>query len=257
MLKLSIAAVLLAASCLAAELPICVSANDLAAQYAYDKTAANAKYKGKMLLVKGQVDHLRLGGREVDLKSEGLSLVRCAGADFRSLREGQQVTLKCKGDGTFGPITLSSCSIVPSQSACVEEKKPPIRPASPGFVQLTMTPQLQGQSVLISGTTNLKDGAVLNYEVEHELFQKQPQNNRFARGNIIVKGGRYSGTVNAVGWPRGKITVWVGFQTFVKEQPSWVRTQYGESGQKMEGLNVKLAGQGVKRAEVQKTLIKP
>src|SRR5438876_6148907 len=108
-----------------ADLPICASSNKLAAQYTYDKSAADVKYKGKVLVVKGVVHQVN-NPREVDLKSEGLYLVRCSGLDFRSLTEGQQVTLQCKGDGTFSPITLSSCLIVSPQTACVPDKQTPV-----------------------------------------------------------------------------------------------------------------------------------
>jgi hypothetical protein len=69
---------------------------------------------------------------------------------------------------------------------------------------------------------------------------------------------RYSAAVNVAGWPRGKIKVWVGFLTIgVKEQPQWVRDQFGEKGQKMEGPTVKLTVMGIKRAELEDTVLKP
>jgi hypothetical protein len=241
--------------CRTAELPICVSANELAGQYIFNKTVADAKYKGRTLVVKGLVYGVRSAGREVDLQSEHLYNVRASGTDFSSLRKGQKVTLKCQGDGTFAPLTISSCSIVPPETACTAEQQPPVNPGSSTYVELTLTAELQGQSVKIAGTANLKDGAVLNYEVEHEVFDLK--NEAFTDGDAIVRGGRYSAAVNVAGWPRGTIKVWVGFQTFIKEQPQWVQGQYGELGQKMEGPTVKLAGKGVKRAELEVTLLKP
>ena len=74
---------------------------------------------------------------------------------------------------------------------------------------------------------------------------------------MVVKDGRYSATVKILGWPRGRISVWVGFQTLVKGQPAWVKTLYGELGDKMEGPDVKLGAGGTKRVEIEKTLVKP
>ena len=129
-------------------------------------------------------------------------------------------------------------------------------PGSPTLVDLTLEPRFQGQSVLVSGTTNLKDGAVIGYEVEHELSTAGIKNNWFKDGNIVVKNGRYLGSVKVAGWPRGKISVWVTFMSFLKEQPKWAKTLYGEGGKNMEGPTVKLAGQGIRRAELQKELVK-
>jgi hypothetical protein len=84
--------------CRQAELPICVSSTELSAQYGYDKAAADAKYKGKALVVNGLVRSVGLYGKEVDLQGEFYS-VRASGADFSALRKGQEVTLKCRGDG--------------------------------------------------------------------------------------------------------------------------------------------------------------
>jgi hypothetical protein len=242
--------------CRTADLPICISANELAGQYIYNQTAAAAKYKSKALVVKGLVHSVGANGRAVDLQTEHLFIVRASGTDFSSLRKGQEVTLRCQGDGTFAPITVSSCSIVSPETACAAEQQLPVNPASSTYVELTLMAELRGQSVTLAGTSNLKDGAVLSYEVEHELFDLK--NKAFADGDAIVKAGRYSATVNVAGWPRGTIKVWVGFQTVgVKGQPKWVKDQYGELGQKMEGPVVKVAGQGVKRAELEVTVIKP
>jgi hypothetical protein len=239
-----------------ADLPTCISANDLAAQYGYDKAGADAKYKGKTLAITGLVEQKRIDPNEVDLKSDGLYLVRARGQNLTVLRAGQSVTLQCTGDGTVSPLTVSSCSIVPADTKCIVETKPVVHPGSPTFVELNLMPQLQAQIVLITGTTNLKDGAVLNYEVQHERYPSNLKSNLFADGNLVVNGGKYSGTVNVARWPPGKITVWIGFQTFVPKQPAWVKAQFGDTGQEMQGPTVKLAGKGVKRAELEKTLVK-
>lgn len=241
-------------SCGPTEIPICISAYDLASQYGYDKAAADLKYKGKSLLITGTVEGVRLDPHQVDLRSESLYLIRCRGQDFSSLRKGEEVTVRCKGAGKLAPVTVSSCQIVPRNTACTAEQKATIPYGSPTLVELTLEPRLQGQSILVSGTTNLKDGALIGYEVEHERFDVK--NNFFKDGNIAVKNSQYSGRVSIVGWPPGKIKVWVTFMSFLNEQPQWARTLYGEGGKNMDGPTVKLAGQGIKRAEIQKDLVK-
>lgn len=243
-------------SCGPAETPICVSANDLSAQYGYDKAAADAKYKGKTLIITGPVNDIRLDPHQVDIKTDATYVIRAIGQDFSSLRKGEEITVRCKGDGTLAPITVSSCVLVPRNTACIAEQKPAIDPNSRTLVELTLEPRLQGQSVVVSGTTNLKEGAYIGYEVEHETYLGDMKNSWFKDGNIVVRNGRYSGTVSIAGWPRGEIKVWVTFMSFLKEQPEWAKTLYGEGGKDVDGPTVKLAGQGIKRAEIEKRLIK-
>ena len=95
-------------SCGPFETPVCISAYDLASQYGYDKAAADVKYKGKTLLISGTVESVRIDPHQVDLKSASLYLIRCSGQDFSSLRKGEDVTVRCKGDGTLAPVTVSS-----------------------------------------------------------------------------------------------------------------------------------------------------
>jgi hypothetical protein len=245
--------------CWSAVLPICISASELADQFTYDKSAAATRFKGKTLVVKGVVaDGSRPKRTEVDLKGNYSFLVRASGSDFGLLRQGQPVLLKCRGEGTFSPITLSSCSLVSPETACTSEPRTPSQVVSAHSVQLTLTPKLQGQSLIISGTTNLKDGALLNYEVEHALFGHQASANNWSKdGDMIVTAGHYSANVNVEGWSPGNISVWVGFQTFVRGQPEWVKNLYGEGGQKMEGPLVKPVDQGIKRAELERIVLKP
>jgi hypothetical protein len=69
--------------------------------------------------------------------------------------------------------------------------------------------------------------------------------------------GHYSANVNVEGWSTGNISVWVGFQTFVRRQPEWVKNLYGEGGQKMEDPLVKPVDQGIKRADLERIVLKP
>jgi hypothetical protein len=91
------------------------SATELADRFTYDKSAAATRFTGKTLVAKGVVaDGSRPKRTEVDLKGNDSFLVRASGSDFGLLRQGQPVLLKCQGEGTFSPITLSRVTTLPT-----------------------------------------------------------------------------------------------------------------------------------------------
>ena len=238
--------------------PICISATELSEQVAHsyhpDKKGADLKYKGNALVITGQVDHVRLNGKEVDLKTDAFR-IRASGVDFSSLRQNQAVTLKCIGDGTMAPITVSSCTIEPANSPCVAENKT-VPTSGPNVVHITLSPTINGDAIRIAGTTDLKDGAVLTWDIEHAQQKKDLMANLNDEGNTTVKGGKYATTVRVNRWPKGKITVSVGFYSFLTTQPQWARIQYGKSGDNLEGPNVKLQPEGMKIIEIEHTITK-
>jgi hypothetical protein len=242
--------------------PICISATELSEQIAHNyrrvpgKKATDLKYKGNALVITGRVNSLRLNPREVDLSTDASYLIRASGVDFSGLRKDQLVTLKCVGDGTIAPITVSSCTIEPANTPCVAEQKN-VQTSGPNVVNITLSPTINGDAITIAGTTDLKDGAVFDWNLEHAQQKKDPMANLTEDGHTTVKGGRYSTTVRVKRWPKGKITVWVGFYSFLKTQPEWARTQYGAQGDNLEGPNVKLQSEGMKTIEVERTVTKP
>lgn len=241
--------------------PICISATELSDQIAHNyhrvpgKIATNLKYKGKALVVTGRVNSLRLNPREVDLKTDSSYLIRASGVDFSSLRENQLVTLKCIGDGTIAPITVSSCTIEPANTPCVAETKN-VPTSGANVVHITLSPTINGDAITIAGTTDLKDGAILAWNLEHAQQKKDPMANLTEDGNTTVRGGKYSTTVKVKRWPKGKVTVWVSFFSFLKTQPQWARTQYGAQGENLEGPHVKLGSEGLKTIEIEKIIAK-
>lgn len=252
---LKFAALIFGLTAFAAEAQICITASDLSAQVAHDKKASDLKFKGKALVITGGVDHFRANPNEVDLKTDASFLIRASGVNFSGLRKGQLVTLKCIGDGTMAPITVSSCTVVPANSPCVAEKKTvPI--SGPNVVHITLSPTITVDTITIAGTTDLKDGAVLGWDVEHAQQKKNLMADLTQHGDTTVKGGRYAATVKVNRWPKGNITVWIGFLSFTKDQPQWAKTQYGTQGEKLEGPNVKLQSEGMKTVEIQRTIVK-
>jgi hypothetical protein len=92
-------------------------ADRLAQEYASNEVAADAKYKGKTIVVQGTVDRVMkdvLGSPIVLLSTQDWHGVA---GEFRKsdegklahLREGSFVTLKCRCDGLFGNVNLSRC----------------------------------------------------------------------------------------------------------------------------------------------------
>lgn len=243
--------------------PICISATELSDQINHNyrqipgkkaSEATNLIYKGNTLVITGRVHSLRANPREVDLKTDGIFLVRASGMDFSRLRQDQVVTLKCIGDGTLAPITVSSCTIEPANTPCVAEQKN-VQTSGANVVHITLSPTSNGDAVTIAGTTDLKDGAKLAWNLEHEQQKKDPMANLTEDGDTTVKGGRYSTTVKVKRWPKGKITVWVSFLSFLKTQPQWA-TQYGAQGENLEGPHVKLGSEGMKTIEIEKIISK-
>jgi hypothetical protein len=244
--------------------PICISATELSAQIAHNwrsvpgkkaSEATDLKYKGNTLVITGYVYDVRLNGQEVDLKGDSIYLVRASGANFSGLQKDQLVTLKCIGDGKISPITVSSCTIEPANSPCVTETKD-VPTSGPNVVHITLSPTINGDAITIAGTTDLKDGAVLTWNLEHAQQKKDLMANLTEEGSTPVKGGKYATTVKVNRWPKGKITVWVGFYSFLKTQPEWARTQYGAQGENLEGSHVKLQSEGMKTIEIEKTITK-
>ena len=244
--------------------PICISAADLSAEIAHNwrsvpgkkaSEATDLKYKGNTLVITGHVHDVRLNGQEVDLKGDSIYLVRASGVDFSGLQKDQLVTLKCIGGGTIAPITVSSCTIEPANTPCVAEQKN-VQTSGPNVVNITLSPTISGDAITITGTTDLKDGAVLDWNLEHARQKKDPMANLTEDGHTTVKGGKYSTTVRVKRWPKGKITVWVAFFSFLKTQPQWARTQYGTQGEHLEGSYVKLQSEGMKTIEIEHTITK-
>ena len=220
-----------------------------------DQAAADARYKGKILVVRGTVDHVRAGGSEVDLRTDVLYLVRASGVNFSSVKGGQSVILKCRGEGKPGPIALGGCSFATATTPCTPDRATAV--ADSNGIKLTIEARIQENSVIVAGTATLKDGALIDYEVEHGSFMSSSRNDLMKDGSVSVKAGRFSAIVPIPNWPRGKVKVWVGFQTFSEGQPKWVKDQYGEMGDKMAGPSVRMMTKATKRAEAETAITKP
>src|SRR5215467_3602942 len=77
-------------------------------------------------------------------------------------------------------------------------------------VILTSSPRVVGHTLIIEGTTNLPDSAVIEWELRHEsLFKRHdiPISRMATEGHTAVRGGRYTVAVDLSAWPSGQVEV--------------------------------------------------
>jgi hypothetical protein len=122
-------------------------------------------------------------------------------------------------------------------------------------VALALAARREGDVVIVAGTTDLPDGALISFELRHERFGALPGATGFEDGATTVRSGRFSERVGIDGWPGGAIDVWAAFEpTSVHgAQPAPVLERYGRSGERLAGDNV--ARRGASRfAETRQTI---
>ncbi len=122
----------------------------------------------------------------------------------------------------------------------------PVNGSSGGeTVALTVDHRSRWRELRIEGTTDLLDGAVVSYTVNHasaaELQQGEwPAKNLIADGTAVVQESRYWARLNTTYWPAGAVRVRVQFP--VAPQPAAVGERYGEFGEHLTGDNVTIVG---------------
>src|SRR5215831_2999763 len=81
-------------------------------------------------------------------------------------------------------------------------------------VKLTSAPRVIGRTIVIEGTTDLPDQAVIEWELRHELLFKRrdiPISRMATEGHTTVHDRRYTVAVDLSAWPDGQVEVWVAF----------------------------------------------
>lgn len=95
-----------------------VTARKLYADYDANEVSADDKYKGKILRVSGTI--MTIGKDVMDAPYVELGVgddvlgVQCMFDDtgaLGSLRKGQKLTVRCKGDGKMGNVILRGCML--------------------------------------------------------------------------------------------------------------------------------------------------
>jgi hypothetical protein len=139
-------------------------------------------------------------------------------------------------------------------------------------VALTITPSVSGRTLVIDGQTDLPDGALISYELLHDLRYRElypdetgpppsfaadehatPQ---ILSGSMKVADGRFNGTASLADWPPGTVHVSVYFDPD-PEQPSDVRAKYGGNNEHLGGTNVVQDSDGLRSAVAKATVSLP
>jgi hypothetical protein len=139
-------------------------------------------------------------------------------------------------------------------------------------VSLTITPSVAGRILTIKGETDLRDGAVISYEVWHELRDRQlfpdnyaptpivdatqPPTPQILAGSMKVAAGRFAGSVNLTDWPQGNVIVRAYFDPD-PEQPPDVRARFGDNNEHLGGPNVVEGSDGLRSAIAKGTVRLP
>ncbi|HEY3378911.1 MAG TPA: hypothetical protein VGL77_15605 [Armatimonadota bacterium] len=114
-------------------------------------------------------------------------------------------------------------------------------------------PKIEASQLIVAGKTNLADGAVLDYQIDHdstktasldELHELHRQGFSVTSAPLqlhtVVSNNEFRFTCDVSKFPPGNIEIWVAFQPFASkaEQPSEILTRYGVKGEYLTGAYV-------------------
>ena len=120
-------------------------------------------------------------------------------------------------------------------------------------VRLEVEHRSEWRQLWIEGSTDLPDGASVNYQIVHELGERAPADewpaaNLISSGRAAVRDGQYWARINTFNWPPGAVRVLVQFP--LPPQPPEVDARYGPLGEHLAGDNV-VALAGTNAVEVE------
>lgn len=125
---------------------------------------------------------------------------------------------------------------------------------APPPVELTVEPSINDHTLVLSGTTNLPNGALIMWEVSPKEYKEQFNFDMVQNGIATVTNGKWQASVPSHAFPKGRLEIWVGFQTVLgekEEQPPEIIALYGQAGEKIKGPLAVKAGY-ITRAEITK-----
>lgn len=100
---------------------------------------------------------------------------------------------------------------------------------------MRMTSKLDGQTLRVTGTTNLPDGAFIDWYLSRESID----NNEWPSGHVAVQSGAFSFEADLAGWPSGAATAEVSFSCdWGTVQPKPVTDVVGEHCEHLGGEQV-------------------
>ena len=120
-------------------------------------------------------------------------------------------------------------------------------------VQLSVGHRSEWRELWVEGSTDLPDGAHVNYRVTHELAETAPAEewpaaNLMETGRAAVLDGQFWTRINTFRWPTGRVRILVQFP--LPPQPPEVEARFGALGERLAGDNVTELG-GIKAVEVE------
>ena len=137
---------------------------------------------------------------------------------------GVACCISCSEDGRSGVSTLNGSPTTENNT-----------------VELDIQHRSEWRELWVEGTTNLPDGAYVDFRITHELAEMEPAdqwpaNNLSESGRAAVQEGQYWTKINTFNWPPGNVRVVVQFP--LPPQPIEIETRYGIFGEHLEGENV-------------------
>ena len=101
------------------------------------------------------------------------------------------------------------------------------------------TPTIEDGQLVLHGTANVPDGAILMYLVKHDGFDSGDYDG-YEVGHVDVMGGVFRDHVPVSDWPEGYALTRLTFQMNPegREQPEAVLEEYGENGERLQGPRV-------------------
>ena len=120
-------------------------------------------------------------------------------------------------------------------------------------VALTIGHRSEWRVLWLEGTTDLPNGAYVNYRVTHDIARTVPASdwpaaNLVEAGRSAVQDGAYWAKINTLRWPAGTVRVLVQFP--FPPQPPEVDARYGQFGEHLTGELVTVR-HGMKAIEVE------
>ncbi len=108
-------------------------------------------------------------------------------------------------------------------------------------VELSVGHRSEWRELWVEGSTDLPDGAHVNYRVTHELAETAPADewpaaNLMETGRATVQDNQFWTRINTFRWPAGQVRILVQFP--LPPQPPEVDARFGALGEHLSGDNV-------------------
>lgn len=166
---------------------------------------------------------------------------------------GRNVSRMLRGRPTGAPLLLVLLAIVAAAGCGAAGDSASDAATGAETVRLDVEHRSEWRQLWIEGSTDLPDGAFVDYQVAHEMSdtapaEDWPATNLIESGRATVTEGQFWARINTFNWPRGGVRVVVQFP--LPPQPPEVEARYGAFGERLAGGNVVTAA-GARVVEVE------